>query len=89
MVLENESNMDMTREEMLSNASIKSKTYVNASYIKTPFRESKGLIIGAKGPQQKTEEAFWTMVLQNNVTQILAVCEDIGDGNSYYGPEAS
>jgi len=40
----------MTREQRLSKVSFQSKTYINASYIKTPFREEKGLIIATKGP---------------------------------------
>ena len=84
VVIENKFNMDMTREERLSKVSYKSKTYINASYIKTPFREEKGLIIATSGPND-ADKAFWTMVLQNNVTQILAVC--CSDEAGYYFPK--
>ena len=74
--------MDMTREQRLSKVSYESETYINASYIKTPFREEKGLIIATKGPNH-ADIAFWTMVLQNNVTQILALCSSYETGEYF------
>lgn len=87
VILNTAKNISMDREEKL--ASIDNDSYINASYIKSALKEDTGIMIATKGPQNgyydKTVESFWKMVLQNNVTRILAVCYRIGDG----GYEAS
>ena len=56
--------------------------YMNANYIKTAFKEeymnSKGespfgFMIACSGPSFYETEAFWKMVVQNNVKRIVTV----------------
>ena len=67
----------------------KSATYINASYIKSAYNEKNpnvgdtsdpfGLIIATQGPKKNSVEAFWKMVVQNNVTRIVTLCHQIGN----------
>lgn len=42
-----------------------------------------GIMIASQGPQEGTQEAFWDMVVQNNVKRIVTLCCNIGkpEGN--------
>ena len=63
-------------------SNVNKNNYINASYIKSTYRESgnpNGLIIATQGPQLHTTESFWKMVLENNVTKIVTLCKNIGD----------
>ena len=62
---------------------VDSSTYINACFIKSSFREPgnpNGLIIATQGPQLNTIENFWKLVLENNVTKIVTLCQNIGNG---------
>ena len=76
VVIKDASNKDLERDEQLSD--IKFGQYINASYIKSFYKEQStgvggqadqpevtpfGLIIATQGPKKNTVEHFWTMVL--------------------------
>ena len=55
--------------------------FINASYVKTPFGESAeqepyGHMIATRGPTKHTIEAFWKMVVQQDVKVIVSLCEN-------------
>ena len=55
------------------------ETYINASYIKSAFREDQELIIATQGPQRYSMHTFWNMVMQSNVKRIVTLCHKIGN----------
>lgn len=57
----------------------------DANYIKSPYCEELplsqkyGLMIASHGPTEKTQNDFWKMVISENVTKIVSLCEKMGD----------
>lgn len=66
--------------------------YVNASYVKTIYQEANdadlnspyGLMIAAQAPTDKTMEQYWRMIVQENVTKIISLCDASRDNCSYF-----
>ncbi len=56
--------------------------YINSSRIKSVFGESVGHIIATQSPKDTTIEAFWRLVLQENVGMVITLCPEIG-GDKY------
>ena len=56
---------------------LKSKRYINASYIDFP---SEKFFIATQGPLPKTVNDFWDMVWEKNVEYIVMLCELIEGG---------
>ena len=62
---------------------VNESSYINACYIKSSLKEHGypfGLMIATQGPQPHTIEHFWRLVLENNVTKIVTLCQNIGNG---------
>lgn len=72
------------------------KDFINASYIKTSFGEDHptddnepfGLMIATSGPHKNVEE-FWKMIIQQNATRVVSLCETMGNQTESFYKEAS
>ena len=71
--------------------------YINASYVKTVHQEANdtnlnspyGLMIAAEAPNNKTIEQYWKMIVQENVTKIISLCDASMDDCCYFPKSAS
>jgi len=70
---------------------MKMEEYMNANYIKTSFQEEDpndpgnpfGFMIASQAPQDFDFQHFWEMVVQKNVTTIVALCNNFGGEDEF------
>lgn len=87
----------MSENDPSTKTSSEDETYVkvddyDASYIKTPYQEANakdlnnpyGLMIAAEGPTADTNNSFWKMVMQENVTKVFSLCDENSTGCKYF-----
>jgi protein tyrosine phosphatase len=73
----------------LSGQVMQAPGYINASPIQTPFCEQPGHMIATQGPIKATIKAFWRMCVQEKVSLVMTVGQQIGHDFDKYFPTSS